>query len=210
MNHNANCKYLALICILISALLLICACTPTGGAEETTVADDSGSTLPAESTYKVTVKDDKGAAITGAIVQFNEGDKPFAITDANGTASVTAKTANYTVSIVVAGYEVESSYAFTAGATELNVTLKSTAAATVDYKVTVVDEAGAPLADVKVQLCVGDLCQLPIFTNASGIAIVSAAEDNYTAKITKDGYTGEAEYTFPEGSREMTVTLTKN
>ncbi|MBQ8310463.1 MAG: hypothetical protein IJX80_05565 [Clostridia bacterium] len=210
MNHTAFRKYLALICILACVLLI--ACTPGDGTgnTETTTAEETTGAPATEATYKVTIVDDQGTPIQGAIVQFNEGDKPFAITDANGIVTVNAKTATYTVSIVVAGYEVESSYAFAANATELNVTLKTTDDGKVEYKVTVIDENGKAIDGVKVQLCIGDLCQLPAFTDENGIAIVNAAEDTYTAKITKDGYTGDSEYSFPDGSRELTVTLTKN
>lgn len=77
------------------------------------------------------------------------------------------------------------------------------------YKVTVVDENNAPLAGATVQLCVGNLCRLPGVTNADGIATFEYDEpDNYTVKVTLAGYTGEAEYSFPANSTELTVQLT--
>ena len=79
----------------------------------------------------------------------------------------------------------------------------------VTYTVTVVDESGAPLPGAEVQLCVGDSCRLPVPTNAQGIATVTTNKDDYTVKVTLNGYTGEASYTFAADSLELTVQLTK-
>lgn len=78
------------------------------------------------------------------------------------------------------------------------------------YTVTVVDADGAPLAGATVQLCVGDICRLPVATDANGVAIIEADAGDYAVKVTLSGYTGEAQYSFPEGSTELTVTLTAN
>jgi len=88
---------------------------------------------------------------------------------------------------------------------------ETTAANTnVTYTVTVVDADGAPLAGATVQLCVGDLCRLPVATDANGVATIEAEAGEYAVKVTLVGYTGEAQYSFPEGSAELTVTLTAN
>lgn len=79
----------------------------------------------------------------------------------------------------------------------------------VTYKVTVVDENNAPLAGATVQLCVGDLCRLPSPTDANGVATFEFLPDDYTVKVTLAGYTGEASYTFPADSTELTVQLTQ-
>ena len=79
----------------------------------------------------------------------------------------------------------------------------------VTYTVTVVDENNAPLAGATVQLCVGDLCRLPGFTNDDGVASFKFDEADYTVKVTLAGYTGEVEYHFAAGSTELTVQLTK-
>ena len=77
------------------------------------------------------------------------------------------------------------------------------------YKVTVVDENNAPLAGAMIQLCNDGLCGMPGFTDANGVATFEYDEpDNYTVKVTLTGYTGEAEYTFPADSTELTVQLT--
>ena len=80
----------------------------------------------------------------------------------------------------------------------------------VTYTVTVVDEEGNPLSNATVQLCVGDLCKLPSPTNADGVATFEFDEAEYTVKVNLTGYTGEAYYTFPEGSSELTVVLSAN
>lgn len=77
----------------------------------------------------------------------------------------------------------------------------------IDYTVKVVDGLETPLEGATVQLCIGDLCQLPVLTKADGVAVVNAKEDEYTVKVTLKGYEGEAYYSFPEGSTELTVTL---
>lgn len=81
---------------------------------------------------------------------------------------------------------------------------------TVVYTVTVVDEDNAPLANATVQLCVGELCRLPVLTDANGVATIEVDEADYTVKVTLAGYTGEAQYSFATGSTALTVQLTKN
>jgi len=78
------------------------------------------------------------------------------------------------------------------------------------YKVTVVDETGAPVSGATVQLCVGDLCKLPGFTGADGVVTFNFEKADYTVKVTVSGYTSNPNgYTFSADSTEMTVTLTK-
>ncbi len=78
---------------------------------------------------------------------------------------------------------------------------------TANYTVTVVDEFGQPLKGATVQLCVGDLCQLPALTDDNGVVIKNAKKDDYTVKVSLAGYSGEAYYSFPAGSTELTVEL---
>lgn len=75
----------------------------------------------------------------------------------------------------------------------------------VTYKVTVVDASGAPVANVPVQLCQGELCRLPIPTGADGVALIEAEEDSYTAKALWNG--GETESFSFNDSNELTIVL---
>ena len=79
----------------------------------------------------------------------------------------------------------------------------------VTYKVTVVDENNSPIPGATVQMCVGDLCRLPAPTGADGVVTFLFDPDNYTVKVTVNGYTGETSYTFAADSTELTVQLTK-
>jgi len=81
---------------------------------------------------------------------------------------------------------------------------------TVTYTVTVVDTAGNPIEGVNVLLC----DQLCVFapTDASGNAVFRLEAGNYHASLMAlpEGYAyvdGETEFSFSEGSFELTVTL---
>ena len=81
----------------------------------------------------------------------------------------------------------------------------------VTYTVTVVDQNGAPVKDVYIQMCVGDLCKLPQPTDANGVVVFEDFDPaDYSVKVNgADGYTFESSYHFAEGSTELTITLTK-
>ena len=80
---------------------------------------------------------------------------------------------------------------------------------TVTYTVTVVDQNGAPVVGVPVQICDGDLCQMPIPTNENGIVTCDLEVKDYSVKLLGlSGYTYEAEYHFAAGSTELTITVT--
>lgn len=88
----------------------------------------------------------------------------------------------------------------------------------VTYTVTVVDQNGAPVAGVEIQMCDDTSCKMPAPTNAEGVATFSYDPSNYhvTVIAIPEGY-AYAEGTdattaidFPEGSTELTVTLTKS
>lgn len=77
------------------------------------------------------------------------------------------------------------------------------------YKVTVVDEENQPVSDATVQFCDGDICMLPLVTDANGVVTMELAAADYSVKVTIDGYTGADAYKFAKGSTELTVQLTK-
>lgn len=78
-----------------------------------------------------------------------------------------------------------------------------------EYKVTVVDEGGNPVANAMVQIC-KDSC-LPGMTNAEGVATFNVAqEDGYKVSFMTmpAGYEAEAEeFYFEAGATEITITL---
>ncbi len=89
-------------------------------------------------------------------------------------------------------------------------TEESTEAAINGYKVTVVNQDNAPIADVYVQMCVGETCMLPMPTDANGVIIFEYDENSYTVKATD--YSGtyvteQAEYTFADGSKELVIKM---
>ena len=77
------------------------------------------------------------------------------------------------------------------------------------YKVTVVDEAGAPIVGAMVQLC-KDSC-VPAVTDANGVATFNLPEDDYKASMLAMPagyeYAGEADTFYFEGAYELTITL---
>lgn len=78
------------------------------------------------------------------------------------------------------------------------------------YTIMVVDENGDPLANVPVQVCLGDVCLIPVPTNADGIVekVLDEAPSEYTVKIPDTRYVGEEYYTFPEDSKVLIITVT--
>lgn len=80
------------------------------------------------------------------------------------------------------------------------------------YKVTVVDQDGNPVEGAFVQLCNGDLCKMPVATDANGVVTIMADPAAYTVKIptVPAGYAEDTTvYSFEGESTELTVTLTK-
>ncbi len=88
------------------------------------------------------------------------------------------------------------------------------APAKITYKVTVVDQNGDAVKGVEVQMCDDAGCKLPAPTAEDGTVTFTYAESNYhiTLVTIPEGYTADtaAQYDFPEGSTELTVTITKN
>lgn len=80
------------------------------------------------------------------------------------------------------------------------------------YTVTVVDEGGNPVIGAMVQLCQGELCQMPVATDDNGVAVISVFEEGeYEAKLMTmpEGYDYTTEdHVFYFGSGyELTITL---
>ena len=234
MKHITICKYLALICLVLSVLLTVCACDPSGGetagttadtknesttlADETTTPTEDETTTPTEdetndpnvaNTYTITVLDPDGAPLPGAFITLANDQSIFARTDANGVATLPLTPAIYMLKIQ-AGAFGEITHVLTPDFTNVTINLAPVEDSRVEYKITVIDEEGNAIEGAKVQLCVGDLCQLPVNTDANGIATVRADQDTYTVKVSKDGYVANESSAFSLGVFELTVTLTKN
>ena len=82
----------------------------------------------------------------------------------------------------------------------------------VEYKVTVVDDAGNPVANAMVQCC-KDAC-VPAKTNENGVAEFKLAEDDYDVKFAAfpEGYehmSDEEVFNFEDGKYELTITIKK-
>ena len=77
------------------------------------------------------------------------------------------------------------------------------------YKVTVLDEEGAPVVGAFVQIC-KETC-IPCATDANGVATWSLDEDEYKVSfvMAPAGYAVEEAYYFDGDATEMTITLKK-
>ena len=83
----------------------------------------------------------------------------------------------------------------------------------VTYTIKLVDETGAPIADVYVQLCDDKSCYAPVKTDANGVAEYKMEEAEYKAAVTimPAGYVDViGQYFYFEGdATEVTITLQK-
>lgn len=80
----------------------------------------------------------------------------------------------------------------------------------VEYKITVLYPDGTPAAGVKVQLCLDELCQMPVSTDENGVAIYKMPEqDGYKVKLTKklEGYVHDDYIYYESGAKEITIHL---
>lgn len=94
------------------------------------------------------------------------------------------------------------------------ITTTTTTAAVEDgketYKVTVLDEAGAPVVGAFVQLC-KETC-IPCPTDANGVATWAVEEDDeykVSFAVVPAGYEVEEAYYFEDDATEMTITIKK-
>ena len=76
----------------------------------------------------------------------------------------------------------------------------------IEYKVTLVDANGAPIAGKMVQVCNSETCFAPVATDANGVATFRLVESNeYKAKeLTQSD---DAYVYFEAGSTELTITI---
>lgn len=180
--------------------------------------DDDKDNTPTKVTYTVTVTDEDGKAIKGAIVTFSpKGSNPIPFpTDKEGKATYTTdKELTATVTTIPAGYEYDKlgvAQSFGEDGT-LSVVLTKAEAEGDPFVIKVVDEQGKAIAGVRVQMCdTTGTCRKSITTNADGVAEYAYEDGNFHAQLTElpEGYTVDdpaAYYDFVDGV--ATITLTK-
>lgn len=141
-------KLLTVSLLVLSLLLCLCAC---GEGEETPTTDPAATTAPTEApteaptdpteevtepsnepTYTVTVVDEGGNPVSGAMVQLCLESCVPAITNENGVAEFFLDEADYKVSFVMIpdGYELvgeETDFYFADGENTMTLTLKAIA-----------------------------------------------------------------------------------
>ncbi len=103
---------------------------------------------------------------------------------------------------------------------EATTTASTQPSGKVNYTIIVKDQDGNPVQGVSVQLCEDTTCRLPRDTDANGSVVYTENSATYHAKIASlpDGYTAEMNdsgddfkyHDFPDGSYELTITITKN
>ena len=208
-------KILSLILVLVMMLSIV-AC---GGKDKTpdTNDDQQQGTADTKVSYVVTVVDEGGKAVEGAVVSFTtKGGSPIPFpTDSEGKASYkTAKEITAAVTAVPSGYEyakLNQKIDFDKdGKATITLTKKAEEA---PYVIKVVDQNGNAVEGVIVQMCDdAGLCLIPTATNEEGIATYKYQEGNFHVLINTlvDGYTVDdmSVYYYFTG-REVTITITK-
>ena len=152
--------------------------------------------------YTVTVKDNKGNAISGVAVKLNQDIT--ITTDANGVAKTTLPKGNYIVVVnAPSGYKADATeYIMTQYDKDLVITLEKTQVVSKTYTIKVVDESGNAIAGANVSLG-----GQTVKTDASGNASFTLEEGNYTANVGASGY--EVASKNLAGATSATVTLKK-
>lgn len=127
-------KLSVLLAVLLAATMLLglCACgeQPVDNSDATPSTTTTTTTAPVDDgkeTYTVTVLNEQGEAIVGAMVQICAELCIPTVTDANGVATWKVEEKEYKVSFLSApeGYAVEEAYYFDDDAKEMTITLKA-------------------------------------------------------------------------------------
>lgn len=128
------CKVLLAALLAVMMLVSLCACgdQPAAGNNGDTSTTTTTTTAPTDdgkATYSVTVLDDSGAPVSGAMVQICKETCIPTVTDDNGNATWRVAEDEYKVSfaIVPDGYEVEEAYYFEDGTNTMTITIKKAA-----------------------------------------------------------------------------------
>lgn len=133
-----NFKRMLAMLLALCAAFALCACSGNNDPTDapTQAPTEAPTQAPTEApddgkiTYTVTVTDEGGNPISGAMVQICKDVCIPGMTDASGVVSFTVDEADYKVSFlsVPAGYELsgeETEFHFADGSTEMTITLKA-------------------------------------------------------------------------------------
>lgn len=168
------------------------------GNDNTGDQGNNDNTTPEKVTYTVTVVDQDGNPVKGAIVYFypKGGVEMFYPTNENGATEgyKTDKEMSISVMTVPAGYEYDKlneKQKVDAKDGKVTITVTKKAAEGTNYTIRVVDQNGNPVKGAMVQMCESaEVCLTPILTDANGEAVYTQPEKEYKAAITNlpEGY----------------------
>lgn len=150
---------------------------------------DGGTTTPSDKdTYTFTLKDQNNAGVPGVEVQVLVDGVAGEIkaTDTNGNVSFAVKKDAVLVQVTILEWnnlyvnnlESETISFINTKSLVIDGILKKT-----EYVITVVDNLGAAVEGVQVQLCFGTVCKTPKMTSKAGKATILATEDGANAYV---------------------------
>lgn len=151
-------------------------------------------------TYTVKVVDEKGNAISNALVSV--GDQ-YGRTNNSGTISFTLAEDNYTAIASADGYTSNS--ADFNGKTSITITLKKGQNSGETYSVTVVDYAGNPLKGVTVQFLQNGTPISVVEVNSNGVATAKLPSGTYTISLAGNYYCDKSNVTLTSSKKSITV-----
>lgn len=188
------------VAVVILAVILLVVLLPGKDSGNTGDGGEGNGDVQPETkvTYTVTVVDQDGNPVKGAIVYFypKGGVEMFYPTNENGATEgyKTDKEMSISVMTVPAGYEYDKlgqKQKVDAKDGKVTITVTKKAPEGTNYTIRVVDQNGNPVANAQVQMCESaEVCLTPVFTDANGEAVYTQPEKEYKAAITNlpDGY----------------------
>lgn len=216
-------------CVLVAVILLV-VLLPGSNNNGQGSGDDNGGGVgdntETKVTYTVTVVDQDGNPVKGALIYFTpKSGTAFPLpTEADGKASYTTdKEVTVSVFTLPANYEYDKMSVAQSPDSEGNLTVVVTKVELVPtdfFEIYVVDQNGDPVPGVKVQLCSDSICREILSTDESGKVSYTYDDSNvYHALLAGDasdlpeGYTADnlgVYYYFEDGSKVLTIEITKN
>ena len=188
------------VAVVILAVILLVVLLPGKDSGNTGDGGEGNGDVQPETkvTYTVTVVDQDGNPVKGAIVYFypKGGVEMFYPTNDNGATEgyKTDKEMSISVMTVPAGYEYDKlgqKQKVDAKDGKVTITVTKKAPEGTNYTICVVDQNGNPVQGAMVQMCESaEVCLTPVFTDANGEAVYTQPEKEYKAAITNlpDGY----------------------